>query len=144
MPNAELTVLGTGREITVARDDGRPSDELWLATSDLEGATGWSLKAEGLCRDGTCAIVEPTLRARLFDAERDAVCASGLWEALGRPVLHDASRSVWMLGEGADDRRAGLETLEAPDFTLPDIEGKLHSLSDFRGRKVFLATWASW
>ena len=28
--------------------------------------------------------------------------------------------------------------------TLPDITGKLHSLSDFRGKKVFLATWASW
>ena len=25
-----------------------------------------------------------------------------------------------------------------------DITGKLHSLSDFRGKKVFLSTWASW
>ena len=49
-----------------------------------------------------------------------------------------------MLGEAAADRSRKLESLEAPDFTLPDIEGKLHSLSDFRGKKVFLATWASW
>jgi peroxiredoxin len=34
--------------------------------------------------------------------------------------------------------------LEAPDFTLPDIDGQLHSLSDFLGKKVFLVTWASW
>ena len=33
---------------------------------------------------------------------------------------------------------------EAPDFTLPDLEGRQHSLSDYRGRKVFLASWASW
>ena len=32
----------------------------------------------------------------------------------------------------------------APDFTLPDLDGKLHSFSELRGKKVFLATWASW
>ena len=32
----------------------------------------------------------------------------------------------------------------APDFTLPDLDGSPHSLSSYRGRKVFLATWASW
>jgi hypothetical protein len=86
--------------------------------------------------------VVPADRERLVDG--DAVCASGLWETLGRPALHDEARSVWMLGEAAADRSTQLESLEAPDFTLPDITGKLHSLSDFRGKKVFLATWASW
>ena len=37
-----------------------------------------------------------------------------------------------------------LTTLEAPDFRLPDMNGKLHALSDFRGKKVLLLTWASW
>ena len=32
----------------------------------------------------------------------------------------------------------------APDFTLPDLDGKLHSLSDYRGKKVVLMSWASW
>ena len=27
---------------------------------------------------------------------------------------------------------------QAPDFTLPDQNGQLHSLSDFRGQKVIL------
>jgi peroxiredoxin len=49
-----------------------------------------------------------------------------------------------MLGEAAEDRARQLASLEALDFTLPDIEGVLHSLSDFRGKKVLLATWASW
>ena len=30
------------------------------------------------------------------------------------------------------------------DFTLPDLQGNLYSLADFRGKKVVLACWASW
>ena len=32
----------------------------------------------------------------------------------------------------------------APDFALPDLAGELHTLSEHRGKKVLLATWASW
>lgn len=32
----------------------------------------------------------------------------------------------------------------APDFTVQDIDGNLHKLSDFRGRPVWINFWASW
>ena len=137
-----LHVLSAGRHLTTARIPGRPDDELWTSAADLERATGWTLKPQGLCRDEVCTVIAPSDREQLIDGE--AVCASRLWESLGRPVLHDEGRSVWMLGEAAADRSRTLESLEAPDFTLPDVTGVLHSLSDFRGKKVFLATWASW
>ena len=41
------------------------------------------------------------------------------------------------------DRPGGAGSVEAPDFTLPDLDGNLHSLSDHRGKKVVLLTWAS-
>lgn len=41
-------------------------------------------------------------------------------------------------------RRAALASLQAPDFELPDLDGKMHRLSDYRGKKVLLAAWASW
>ena len=49
-----------------------------------------------------------------------------------------------MLGAAAADRAAALRSLEAPDFTLPDRTGRLHSLSEHRGKKVLLVSWASW
>ncbi len=33
---------------------------------------------------------------------------------------------------------------EAVDFTLPDLEGKEHTLSSLRGNVVFLNIWATW
>ena len=33
---------------------------------------------------------------------------------------------------------------EAPDFTVYDLEGNPHKLSDFRGKPVILNFWASW
>jgi peroxiredoxin len=32
----------------------------------------------------------------------------------------------------------------AIDFELPDLDGKLHKLSDYRGKVIFLNFWATW
>jgi thiol-disulfide isomerase/thioredoxin len=34
--------------------------------------------------------------------------------------------------------------LATPDFTLADMDGEQHSLSDFRGQVVMLNFWATW
>lgn len=33
---------------------------------------------------------------------------------------------------------------QVPDFTLPSLDGKQVSLSDFRGSKVAIFFWGSW
>ena len=32
----------------------------------------------------------------------------------------------------------------APGFTLPDVDGATHALSDMRGKVVMLVFWATW
>ncbi len=138
---ATVRVLSAGAQLDAVRKAGKPGDELWLTAAELHEVSGWALKPEGLCKAGACVPLGSEARAH---ADGDLVRVSELWPQLGRPLLHDAARSTWMLGEAAEDRARQLASLEAPDFTLPDIEGVLHSLSDFRGKKVLLATWASW
>ena len=36
------------------------------------------------------------------------------------------------------------ETIDAPDFVLPDLEGKQISLRKFQGKFVMLNFWATW
>jgi hypothetical protein len=69
---------------------------------------------------------------------------AGLWRHLGKPVARSARGDVWVLGESARERGAELASLEAPDFGLPDPSGRVHRLSEHRGKKVLLVTWASW
>ena len=135
-------VLAAGRELVVESQENRPDDQLWMSASDLRAVTGWDLKPEGLCKEDTCVPLAAGILEDLVNG--DAINASGLWEGLDRPILHNAGHTTWMLGEGAEDRSRRLESLQAPDFTLPDVDGKLHSLSDHRGKKVLLASWASW
>ena len=137
-----IQLLSADKQMTVSAPRGRPKDQLWISREVISELTGWQLKPEGLCKGEVCTPLDAAVTDRLVDG--DLIHASGLWESLGRPVLRDSDATTWMIGEAAADRSRRLESLEAPDFTLPDIEGKLHSLSDFRGTKVFLSTWASW
>ena len=74
----------------------------------------------------------------------DAINIAAFWRHMDAPVAVSEARDIWVLGERADARAEALESLEAPDFELPDVDGKPHRLSDYRGQKVLLATWASW
>lgn len=44
----------------------------------------------------------------------------------------------------AQIRMSGLKDKPAPDFSLPDLDGKQVSLGDFRGRTVLVNFWATW
>jgi len=118
----------------------REGGTLLLDAGDVEAALGWHLEERGLCREGVCRPVDDPsalLRDGFFDLE-------GLAKTLGRPLAFDAGEGVVCLGEGRARMRAWMQTMQAPDFTLPDLAGTPHTLSDHRGRKVLLIAYASW
>lgn len=117
-------------------------DQLWIAAETAGNVTGWLLKPEGLCKGDICIPVPADDRDRFV--REDRIDLAAFWRHMGRPAVHSDDGDVWVLGEGADDRSEQLQNLQAPDFSLPDVDGKMHSLSDYRGQKVLLCTWASW
>ena len=117
-------------------------DALWLDRADVERATGWSWKPEGLCRDDTCVPLPRQPMRPMADGDRLDLAA--VWRHAGWPVVRADAAQTWVLGEGAAQRAEALASGEAPDFALPDLDGRMHRLSDHRGRRVFLVAWASW
>lgn len=129
-------------DISAARQE---FGELWITTADLKRATRFEVKPQGVCRDELCFPL-PKSRQQEF-VQKDSIASwfnlTEFAKLVHQPVAHDPALSTWYFGLRSDQRQ-GLSSLQAPDFTLPDLNGKQHSLSDFRGKKVLLVTWASW
>ena len=136
-----ITVLHEQSE-TVCSSARASGEDLWLNASDLSAATGWSLKPEGLCRGDLCLPVPPGRSSEYLDGE--SLNAAAFWRRMQHPVVHNAAGDLWVLGTKAAERSNALQSLEAPEFSLPDLTGAVFSLAQQRGKKVLLATWASW
>jgi len=119
---------------------------LWVTLEDLKRATQFVLKPQGVCRDELCFPI-PKARRSAFLSEQGSITWFNLSEfarLLRQPAAFDAEQSVWYFGPRSDEQNSYVDSLIAPDFTLPDMNGKQHSLSSYRGKKVLLLTWASW
>ncbi len=106
----------------------------------LPALVGWTLKPEGLCRDERCVIVPD--RSALVQSER--VDLRIVAELLDRPAVVDDDAGLVAIGAERAGRRAALNDLQAPDFTLPDLDGNDHSLADHRSKKRLLVAFSSW
>jgi hypothetical protein len=137
MDAVTLTLLDEAERRLPAR---RRGDTFLIAPTELAAATGWELKPEGLCRGPVCV---PT-RARADLLVDGAVDLSVFAALLGRPLALEPEHAVAALGTAAADRGATMERLEAPDFTLPDLEGRPFTFSSLGKRKKLLVAWASW
>jgi len=122
--------------ILVTARGSKQYDGRWPDAATVDAATGWQLKPEGLCRDEVCVIVPEELR------DGDTVDAVTLWQRIGRPAI--TSGDAIYLGEDAATKPTLRAGDVAPDFALPDLAGVEHSLSDYRGKKVFISSWAPW
>ena len=101
----------------------------------FEARTGWQLKPEGACKGEVCVP--------LGDAppDGDSVDLAAIAERLGMGLVHDEAAGLWALGPETLGGRA-LATAEAPNLTLPDLDGNEFELASLRGKKVLLVAWS--
>jgi hypothetical protein len=135
------TIINRGKYFQAPRAFAE-GDKLWLTAEELRRATGWELKPQGFCMDDRCVPVPPGREAEFRSG--DLLNLAALAGQTGQPLVRADEHSVWSLGEAPETIGARLKSLEAPNFTLPDLDGKMHSLADYRGKKILLMSWASW
>jgi len=133
-----FTVIEQGRasEVQARVDGGR----VLLSADALRAALGWELHEGTLCNDTMCVPLPAGSRlgeGGVFDLGEVAA-------ALDRPLALDVDARAAFVGTSAGERAQALGSLLAPDFTLPDLAGRPHTLSSHRGKKILLVAWASW
>ena len=94
---------------------------------DLRSFIGWELKSEGLCRADRCVPV-PDRSTIEHAAGVDLVAVT---DALGLPTAVDVRAGLVAVGIPAAERQRVLVDRLATEFTLPDLNGAPHSLSDW-------------
>jgi hypothetical protein len=133
-----LTLLDDGKAVELAAHiDG---NSVRIRPDDVQRALGWELRPDGLCKHSVCIPVRDAADLRTSSG----VDLAALAQLLGRPLALDAEERTAYLAASATERGAQLATLVAPAFTLPDLSGRPHSLSDYRGKKILLIAYASW
>ncbi len=111
-----------------------------LEPGSLKDALGWEYHDGQLCSDAMCIpIAEESALVHDGGIELEAFA-----RALDRPLAVDVEERAACLGASARERAQALASQHAPDFTLPDLAGRSHSLSGHRGKKILLVAWASW
>jgi hypothetical protein len=122
---------------TVALEKIRPDPkDLWVRAADLPRINQFTVKPQGACRADMCIPIPKALK-------------SGEWFNLTgfAQRLHQSyvtEEGVWSFGEMQVTRGDFYRSRIAPEFAAPDRHGSLVHLSDFRGKKVLVVTWASW
>ena len=145
MSMAAATILYQESETRVedARMEGA---ELWLTLSALTIASGWEIKPEGVCKDEICVPLPDARRPALIRNEPSGMLfnLTEFARLIEQPFAHDERHAVWYFGPAGWEWKSRLTSRQAPDFELPDLDGRPHALSEHRGKKVFLLFWASW
>ena len=133
------TVLYDSRAVALTRIDTDASGALWVQKSDLPRINGFELKPQGACRADICIpIPRAMMRGDLFNLTAFA-------QRVGQKFIADPRRPACGASARFRSCRARISNRASRRMsTVPDRKGRPVRLSQFRGKKVLLVTWASW
>ena len=116
-------------------DDQRP----FVKETDIEKSLGWELKPEGLCKDDSCIPYTP-----LKDPDSEYVDFLDITNTLGFSNVLDVELGLAAVDTFSLLRTSALKDRKAPNIELPDVDGQLHSLSEWSDKKKLLVAFSSW
>lgn len=111
------------------------TDRLDVPRAAFERETGWAIKPQGACKGDVCVPLPTDIEAA------GRVDLARLAERLAMPVIHDQPRGVYALGPESLNGHV-LTSAEAPELSLPNLDGDVFNLSSLRGQKVLIVAWA--
>ena len=122
------------------------ASDLWVKPADLTRINDFELKPQGACLDQLCIPVLQDRDSDLYVQRQGQgwFNVTELADILQQSWIADYRDGVWSFGGMPVERRGFFQSGEAPDFALPDRDGNIVRLSDFKGKQVLLLTWASW
>jgi hypothetical protein len=118
----------------------RAGDRVLLDAAGVKDGLGWEVHDGLLCNESMCI----PLADEGAVVREGALDLAGLAKAMDRAVAVDLDERAAFLGGSARERSQALASQHAPDFALPDLGGRTHTLGEHRGKKILLVAWASW
>jgi hypothetical protein len=134
-PSRPATVLYEDRRIEL-RQSRVENDDLWIPVGELGRINEFVVKPQGACRSDICIPLGNELKRRGW------LNLSGFARKVKQVVVREGE--LWSLSEMPLLRSGFLQSRIAPNFSVKDRKGQSVQLSDFRGKKVLLLSWASW
>ena len=116
-------------------DDQRP----FVKETDIGESLGWELKPEGLCKDASCIPYTP-----LNGPDSGYVDFLDITNTLGFSNVLDVELGLAAVDTFSLLRSSALKDRKAPNIELPDVDGQLHSLSEWSDKKKLLVAFSSW
>jgi hypothetical protein len=113
-------------------------DSLNVDPHAFEARTGWAIKPEGACKGDVCVPLPSNVRNNSGQLDVNV-----LSERLGMPLVSHENR-IYALGPESGITGRALTTAQAPDITLPDLDGHMINIGALKPMKVVLVAWASW
>jgi hypothetical protein len=143
---AASSVLAETVPVPVVIRDGQN----YVNSKDLEQTAGIAIKSISsdkqivACYGDRCALVNEFIREKegvivKVDLLEKALRVNASFDSSRTTVRFDSSATNDML----DDSLPQVGRL-APDFRLAKLDGTVMSLSDLRGKRVLINSWASW
>ena len=133
-----FTIIDGDRAVPIGAR--RRGQDVLLDAAGVKDGLGWEVHDGLLCNDSMCI----PLADESAVVREGALDLAGLARAMDRAVAVDLGERAVFLGGSARERSQALASQHAPDFALPDLAGRTHTLGEHRGKKILLIAWASW